>query len=567
MGDPNPEVIGCSFSAEMKAFDLKGNEKFLIEYPSNNTCLKIASVNKENNIELISGNLDGLINIVDTKANAVWSKKLNSAVICMDTGDIKDDTRSEILVGLDEQKLVGLDNNGEIFLEFKTDDYILDCAIGYFSDDYAGKCFVLLKSGEIFNVTNEGKPELVVKLEEQPTSLTLCNYNEQPVMLVGYKNGSLKIFNSHQEIIGEYELKEKVSRLDSFVISSEQKKESFIAAASKNILTLFKLEKSMRKELLEVTAEQQPQDLTTDEISETTPTPTEPKVKSQDVRVLRGGQIEGGEYLFKIKVINDRKFNITDVNVHILSYPEESLKLSQIDAKPQSSPDRVKFHKISKGGGFVSPSFVFRPKKDCIKGTIHAVVNFINEEDQIETFNVKPHEIRMICGLLQPKSISNEEFESLTKDLLTFKAVGEEFTVPYKAEKLYQKLMVLLKNKNFEVINAEKEESEGKFLASIKGFAEGTFSKNSVGLKLTLTGKQDEQESILKVEIFAEDIDMSPSIISEFEDAVNPQSCPECEESLPLELLKRVLNGIPVYCEACGSKLLEESGNLKAEKE
>lgn len=76
-------------------------------------------------------------------------------------------------------------------------------------------------------------------------------------------------------------------------------------------------------------------------------------------------------------------------------------------------------------------------------------------------------------------------------------------------------------------------ERNGELIRTIKGFAEGTFSKNSVGLELTLTGHKDEQKSVLKVDIFAEDEDMSPYIISEFENAMKPQNCPECEEDLP----------------------------------
>jgi len=105
------------------------------------------------------------------------------------------------------------------------------------------------------------------------------------------------------------------------------------------------------------------------------------------------------------------------------------------------------------------------------------------------------------------------------------------------------------------VIFAEKKESEGKFIGTVKGFAEGSFNKCAVGLKLTLTGNINEQESVLKVDIFAEDEDMTPSIISEFENAVNPQCCPECEKNLPLELVRKLIKGLTIYCESCGSKL------------
>ena len=52
---------------------------------------------------------------------------------------------------------------------------------------------------------------------------------------------------------------------------------------------------------------------------------------------------------------------------------------------------------------------------------------------------------------------------------------------------------------------------------------------------------------------------MSPHIIYEFENAVKPQNCPECEEDLPPELVKKFFSGLPAYCEACGADLHETS--------
>ncbi|GAG89756.1 unnamed protein product, partial [marine sediment metagenome] len=284
----------------------------------------------------------------------------------------------------------------------------------------------------------------------------------------------------------------KINCLDNYTITSGYEENILLVAASKNNISLLKLEKGKTKELVEVSDQidsEEPQPSVTategiqpepsqgESIVDSAAEPAKPDIESQPVRVLRGGQIEGGEYIFKIKVINNGKYNITDVNIYILTYPEESLILSRIDGHPESSPDRAKFRKISKGGGFVSPSFIFKPNKDCIKGTIHSFINFISEEDQIETINVEPHEIRMICGLLKPKIVSNEEFENLTKDLLTFKRNDEEFTIPCSAEELFQKLSGLLKSKNFAIVDTEKQEIEGKFIGIIKGFAEGSFNK------------------------------------------------------------------------------------------
>ena len=576
IGDPTPEVIGCSFSAEMKAFDLSGDEVFLTEFASNITCFKIASVSKESVIELISGALDGNVYVMDIKGNPIWSKELGSSVICMETGDIINDPREEILVGLENQHLIGLDNEGKEFLKYIAKESIIDCTIGYFSDDFLGKIFVLLKSGKIVNVDNKGNSVVVSQLHNNPTSIAFSEFYGQPTLIIGDKNGLIKIVNSDMEIIGEFSLEEKITSMDNAIIPTEPHEDVFLVVASKNTITLLRLSKGKtiesNKELVKIDAHPEPPSIIKTEpvseqpkIKKTDPdvtlatTPTTLNVSPPTVRVLRGGQLEGGEYIFKVKVINNKIYNITDVDIHILSYPEESLVLSRVDGHQKISTDRAKFHKISKGGGFVSPSFVFKPKKDCIKGKIHAVINFIDEEDRIETINVEPHDIRIICGLLRPKKVTSEDFDKLTNDLLTFKKVGQDLTIYYKPEQLYQKLFVLLKNKNFAIIDSDQQDSSGKFLGFIKGFAEGSFNKKGVGLKLTITGTEGEQFSTLKVEVFAEDKDMTPSIISEFENAVNPQSCPECEGNIPIDLVKQMMLGSVAYCEACGAQLHEIS--------
>ena len=576
IGDPEPEVIGCSFSAEMKAFDLTGKEIFLTEFSSNITCFDISSVSKEEKIELISGSLDGTVYVMDISGNPIWTADLKSPIICMETGDIIGDSRSEVIVGLEDQRLVGLDNEGKEFLKYVAKEAILDCTIGYFSDDFLGKIFVLLKSGKIVNIDNKSNPVVVSQLQNNPTSIAFSEFYGQPTLIIGDKKGSIKIINSDMEIIGEHNLEEKITSLDNVIIPTETNEDVFLVAASKNTITLLRLSKGKvlesNEEMVKIDAHSHPPPiLKTEPIAEQPKeiqaksdipskiVPTTPDVEPKTVRVLRGGQIEGGDYIFKVKVINNKIYNITDVDIHILSYPEESLVLSRVDGYQKSSTDRAKFHKISKGGGFVSPSFVFKPKKDCLKGKIHAVINFIDEEDRIKTINVEPHDIRIICGLLRPKKVTSEEFDELTSDLLTFKKVGQDLTIYYKPEQLYQKLFVLLKNKNFAIIDSEEQDSNGEFLGVIKGFAEGTFKKNAVGLKLSITGATGEQFSTLKVEVYAEDKDMTPSIINEFENAVNPQSCPECDGNIPIDLVKQMMTGSTAYCEACGAQLHELS--------
>ncbi|MHA1472821.1 MAG: hypothetical protein ACTSQW_06975, partial [Promethearchaeota archaeon] len=231
IGDPEPEVIGCSFSAEMKAFDLTGKEVFLTEFSSNITCFNIASVSKENKIELISGSLDGTVYVMDISGNPIWTADLKSPIICMKTGDIIEDSRSEVLVGLEDQRLIGLDNEGKEFLKYMAKETILDCTIGYFSDDFLGKIFVLLKSGKIVNIDNKGNSVIVSQLQNSPTSIAFCEFYGQPTLIIGDRAGSIKIINSDMEIIGEYSLEDKITSIDNTLILSEYNKDVFLVVA------------------------------------------------------------------------------------------------------------------------------------------------------------------------------------------------------------------------------------------------------------------------------------------------------------------------------------------------
>ncbi len=51
---------------------------------------------------------------------------------------------------------------------------------------------------------------------------------------------------------------------------------------------------------------------------------------------------------------------------------------------------------------------------------------------------------------------------------------------------------------------------------------------------------------------------MSPALIAEIQDILYPRNCNECGEPIPNELIKRFLKGEQVFCEDCGSPLVNQ---------
>jgi len=595
LGDKLPEIIGCSFDESMQIFNLQGKRVMVSEFSPKITSFLVAPVSGVKNVELLSGDIDGNVRLLGKQGNLIWSINLKSPIICSDIGDFFGNGTNVIVLGLQNNKLIFLNQIGQIIETFQTSEAIRDCTIIENSENFLGALLVLLKNGKITNFDKNGRWEEVFQLEDGPTTIKYSKVFGNQILIIGNKHGVLKLSDFEGNILGEITLNNKIRCVNRFLpIIENNEYNKLITIAAGNSLYLYelfktntKIEGNSIKKLIESSLEKisekiepivskknvnygREQVIDKDlELSQNQKLDNVLKVnqrkkikkysQGESIKVQRGGQIEGSKYIFKIKLVNEREYNITDVNIQILSYPEDSLTLTSEESEFKNritTLDRVKIHKVTKGG-FISPKFVFLPRTDCVKGTIRAVINFLNESDEVETIIMEPYEIRVICGLLQPNPITVEEFDKFSLDILNFQRVGEEVEVLIEATYLYEKLLILLEKKNFFIVDTEKQTIGGKFFGLMKAFAKGTYSKNKLGLQITLTGIKKSKKSLLKIETFSQDIDMSPALINEIENSIAPKKCQECGHDIPPELLQRILRGKIIYCENCGAQLLD----------
>ncbi|MFX0145612.1 MAG: hypothetical protein ACFE9C_16220, partial [Candidatus Hodarchaeota archaeon] len=553
LGDELPEIIGCSFDESMQIFNLQGKRVMMSEFSPKITNFLVAPVTGDRNVELLSGDVNGNVRLLGKEGNLIWSINLKSPIICSDIGDFFGNGTIAIVLGLQNNKIIFLNQKGQVIETFQATEGIKDCTIIEKSKNFFGTLLVLLRNGKIINFDKNGRWQEVFKLEDDPTTIKYNKVFGNQILIIGNKLGVLKLSDFEGNILGEISLNNKIRCVNRFLpIIDNNQYNRFITVAAGNSLYLYellktntKIDESSIKKLIKPSLEvpsgkiepiiskktvsyiteqdiEKDMELTPNqEVNSVLKINQKEKAKKhsqgENVRVQRGGQIKGSKYIFKIKLVNEREYNITDVNIQILSYPEESLVLISEESENKNrtrSLDRVKIHKVTKGG-FISPTFVFLPKTDCVKGKIRAVINFLNESDEIETVIMEPYEIRVICGLLQPNPITVEEFDKFSQDILNYQRVGEEIEVLIEATSLYEKLLILLEKKNFSIIDTEKQTIGGKFFGLIKAFAKGTYSKNKLGLQITLTGLKESKKSLLKIETFAQDIDMSPALINE----------------------------------------------------
>ncbi|MBE0527173.1 MAG: hypothetical protein IH631_09540, partial [Candidatus Thorarchaeota archaeon] len=213
------------------------------------------------------------------------------------------------------------------------------------------------------------------------------------------------------------------------------------------------------------------------------------------VKALRGGEFLGNRMRFKVKVLNESQFTITDVKVFLISYPSEALRISSED-------DDVYYPKIEPQG-FRSPAFDFLPTQDCVKGDIIAGVSYIDERGAAHTLTTKPFVIRSVCDLLIPEQIAPEEFELKLKEHECGEIVVK--VQEWTAQEMFEKSLRIIEDANFYEVESRGDEQDGIFHGRISGLAKGKYTGKSIGVKILVSGPMNQQGASCTIQVAGED--------------------------------------------------------------
>jgi len=259
------------------------------------------------------------------------------------------------------------------------------------------------------------------------------------------------------------------------------------------------------------------------------------------VRALRGGEFIGNRMRFKVKVLNETSFIISDVTVFLISYPKEALRLADKDN------DTV-FSKIEPGG-FRSPSFDFLPTQDCVRGEIIAGVSYIDERGNPHVLNTKPFIIRSVCDLLLPERIDANEFVLKLKDLHCGELVVKVDS--WAPEEMHERALRIMEDANFYEVSSNLEVKEGIVFAEIHGFAKGKYTGKSIAVEILISGPTDIKGANCTLKVSGEDEAMILPAIDDLRERLSAWLCPLCGSPLTLENVEDLKDGKAIVCPFC----------------
>jgi hypothetical protein len=266
-----------------------------------------------------------------------------------------------------------------------------------------------------------------------------------------------------------------------------------------------------------------------------------PALSEKKVKALRGGEFVGNRMRFKVKVVNETPYIITDVTVYLLSFPRESLRLA-------GKQDDYKFSKIEPGG-FRSPTFDFLPTQDCVRGDIVAGVSYVDMTGRAHTLSTEPFVIRSVCDLLIPDQVSPEDFEIKLKSQEHGEIVIK--VNEWTPEEMFEKALRITDESNFYEVSSKLEEKEGVAFGRIVGLAKGKYTGKSVAVQLSVTGPSGQKGASCTIRVSGEDQAMILPAIDDLKERLSAWLCPMCGSPLTLENVADLRDGKVVECPFC----------------
>lgn len=272
-----------------------------------------------------------------------------------------------------------------------------------------------------------------------------------------------------------------------------------------------------------------------------TPTRQSPVYAKQKVQALRGGEFIGNRMRFKVKVLNESEYTITDVKVFLISYPKTALRLASED-------DDVLFPKIEPSG-FRSPTFDFLPTQDCVQGEILVGVSYIDERGRPQLLHTKPFIIRSVCDLLLPDQISPNEFELKLKKLECGEIIVK--VTEWTPEEMFEKVLRILEDSNFFEVASDSSVKNNIFQATISGFAKGKYTGKSVATKIMISGVSKKEGASCTIQVSGEDQAMIFPTIDDLRERLSAWLCPMCGSPLSIKNVELLKDGKVVVCPFC----------------
>ena len=192
--DASTQIFSLDYGDRLRVFDAKGVLRSTRKWSSKVRCIAVADIEGEGKDALVGG-VGKKILVVDHRGSPVWNIRLESNVVACDARDIDGDDAAEVVVGLQNNRIILYNDDTDAIFTKTMRDPIADVWLDDITRDSELEIVVAEKSGLVTVLTSAGYQLKELQLGSQLSVFAVLTFGKRTLFITGDQSSTLRIWD------------------------------------------------------------------------------------------------------------------------------------------------------------------------------------------------------------------------------------------------------------------------------------------------------------------------------------------------------------------------------------
>ncbi|TFH05413.1 MAG: hypothetical protein E4H14_12795 [Candidatus Thorarchaeota archaeon] len=192
--DTSAQVFSLDYGDRMRVFDAKGTLRSTRKWSSKVRCIAVADVIGDGQDALVGG-VGNKVLVVDHRGSTVWNIRLESDVVACDARDVDGDDAAEVVVALENNRVILYNNDKDAIFTRNVDAPIADVWLEDITKDTELEVVIADKDGKITILTSAGYHLKELQLGNKITVFAVLSFDERILFVTGDLSSTLRIWD------------------------------------------------------------------------------------------------------------------------------------------------------------------------------------------------------------------------------------------------------------------------------------------------------------------------------------------------------------------------------------
>ncbi|MFW9933202.1 MAG: zinc ribbon domain-containing protein [Candidatus Thorarchaeota archaeon] len=219
-GQGNAQVFALDYGDKMRVYDVSGSLKSARNWSSKVRCIAVGDIDGEGKDALVGG-VGKRVLVVDHQGKPMWKIELESTVIACDARDVDGDDSAEVVVALQNNRVILWNDDKEALFSRRMEGNIADVWLEDITEDKELEVVVADRHGNLTILTSAGYILRRLKLGNALTVFGVLTFGKRKLFVTGEREKELIIWDIDGNQIEKIELTGRPKALATGVADDE----------------------------------------------------------------------------------------------------------------------------------------------------------------------------------------------------------------------------------------------------------------------------------------------------------------------------------------------------------